>query len=62
MQDVLVAEGKPLSEVERVVDTYIAPSKTFTDILLFLHKLPAYLQAKPKVIASTTESGLPDKS
>src|ERR1700761_2459400 len=28
------AEGlKPLSQVERVVDTYIAPSKTFTDIL-----------------------------
>jgi Yip1 domain len=25
-------EEKPLSEVERVVDTYIAPSKTFTDI------------------------------
>jgi hypothetical protein len=24
---------KPLSQVERVVDTYIAPSKTFTDIL-----------------------------
>ncbi len=26
------AEGKPLSEVERVVDTFIAPRKTFTDI------------------------------
>ncbi|HEX8799974.1 MAG TPA: YIP1 family protein [Terriglobales bacterium] len=25
-------EGKPLTEVERVVDTFIAPSKTFTDI------------------------------
>jgi hypothetical protein len=25
-------EEKPLSEVERVVDTFIAPSKTFTDI------------------------------
>src|SRR5271169_406342 len=25
-------EGKPLSEVERVVDTFIAPRKTFTDI------------------------------
>jgi uncharacterized integral membrane protein len=33
MEQVLVAEGKPLSQVERVVDTYIAPSKTFTDIL-----------------------------
>lgn len=33
MQDILVAEGQPLSEVERVVDTFIAPSKTFTDIL-----------------------------
>jgi Yip1 domain len=26
------SEGKPLSEVERVVDTFIAPRKTFTDI------------------------------
>src|SRR5271157_6069977 len=25
-------ESKPLSEVERVVDTFVAPSKTFTDI------------------------------
>ncbi len=25
-------EEKPLTEVERVVDTFIAPSKTFTDI------------------------------
>jgi hypothetical protein len=25
-------EGKPLTEVERVVDTFIAPTKTFTDI------------------------------
>ena len=33
MQDVLVSEGKPLSEVERVVDTFLAPSKTFADIL-----------------------------
>ncbi len=33
MQDILVSEGKPLSEVERVVDTFLAPSKTFTDIL-----------------------------
>jgi hypothetical protein len=33
MEPVLVAEGKPLSQVERVVDTFIAPSKTFTDIL-----------------------------
>jgi hypothetical protein len=33
METVLVPEGKPLSQVERVVDTYIAPSKTFTDLL-----------------------------
>ena len=34
MQDALLApEGKRLSQVERVVDTFIAPSKTFTDIL-----------------------------
>jgi len=26
------SEEKPLSEVERVVDTFVAPSKTFTDI------------------------------
>ena len=25
-------EGKPLSEIERVVDTFVAPSATFTDI------------------------------
>jgi hypothetical protein len=25
-------EGKPLTEVERVVDTFVAPTKTFTDI------------------------------
>src|SRR5271169_2225324 len=25
-------EGQPLSQVERVVDTFVAPSKTFTDI------------------------------
>jgi hypothetical protein len=30
---VLPIEGQPLSQVERVVDTFIAPSKTFTDIL-----------------------------
>ena len=30
--DAMPAEGKPLTEVERVVDTFIAPSKTFTDI------------------------------
>ena len=30
---VAVAEGRPLSQVERVVDTFIAPSKTFTDII-----------------------------
>jgi hypothetical protein len=33
MEPILVAEGKPLSQVERVVDTFIAPSKTFTDLL-----------------------------
>lgn len=33
MEPVLVAEGKPLSQVERVVDTFVAPSKTFTDLL-----------------------------
>ena len=33
MSDDVVASGQGLSEVERVVDTFIAPSKTFTDIL-----------------------------
>jgi len=36
MDDVLVAgvpENRGLSQVERVVDTFVAPSKTFTDIL-----------------------------
>jgi hypothetical protein len=33
METVLVPEGKPLSQVERVVDTFIAPRKTFTDLL-----------------------------
>lgn len=33
MEEVLIPGGKPLSEVERVVDTFVAPSKTFTDIL-----------------------------
>lgn len=33
MEPILVSEGKPLSQVERVVDTYIAPNKTFTDLL-----------------------------
>ena len=38
MEDVLVAaarvhENQGLSQVERVVDTFVAPSKTFTDIL-----------------------------
>ena len=28
----LVTGEKPLTEVERVVDTFVAPSKTFTDI------------------------------
>ncbi len=30
--DLLVAEGTPLSQVERVVDTFVAPSKTFVDV------------------------------
>ncbi len=29
----LASEGKPLSQTERVVDTFVAPSKTFTDLL-----------------------------
>jgi hypothetical protein len=37
MSDVVTAEGqvagRSLSQVERVVDTFVAPSKTFTDIL-----------------------------
>ncbi len=33
MSDGAVVGGQGLSEVERVVDTFIAPSKTFTDIL-----------------------------
>jgi hypothetical protein len=33
MEPILVAEGKPLSQVERVVDTFVAPSNTFTDLL-----------------------------
>ncbi|HEY6377304.1 MAG TPA: YIP1 family protein, partial [Edaphobacter sp.] len=33
MSDGAVVSGQGLSEVERVVDTFIAPSKTFTDIL-----------------------------
>ena len=31
-EEALPVEGTPLSQVERVVDTYVAPSKTFTDI------------------------------
>lgn len=30
--DPVVADGKPLTEVQRVVDTFVAPSKTFTDV------------------------------
>jgi Yip1 domain len=30
--DLVVAEGAPLSQVERVVDTFVAPSKTFMDV------------------------------
>jgi hypothetical protein len=34
MSEILVADGQPgLSQVERVVDTFVAPTKTFTDIL-----------------------------
>jgi hypothetical protein len=37
MSDIVAVEGQPtgpgLSEVERVVDTFVAPTKTFTDIL-----------------------------
>jgi Yip1 domain len=37
MSDVVAVEGLPagagLSQIERVVDTFVAPSKTFTDIL-----------------------------
>ncbi len=33
MEDVQVAANQGLSQVERVVDTFVAPSKTFTDIL-----------------------------
>ena len=32
-EGVLAVEGKPLSQTERVVDTFVAPSKTFTDVL-----------------------------
>jgi hypothetical protein len=31
--EVLVAERQGLSQIERVVDTFVAPTKTFTDIL-----------------------------
>ena len=33
MTDSVVPAGEPLSQVERVVDAFVAPSKTFTDIL-----------------------------
>lgn len=33
MPDAVVPEGHALSQVERFVDAYVAPSKTFTDIL-----------------------------
>jgi hypothetical protein len=33
MADVVVSEAGGLSQVERVVDTFVAPSKTFADIL-----------------------------
>ena len=33
MEPVLIADGKPLSQVERVGYTYVAPSRTFRDIL-----------------------------
>jgi len=31
-EELAVAEGAPLSQMERVVDTFVAPSKTFTDV------------------------------
>jgi len=36
-------EEKPLSEVERVVDTFVAPSKTFTDLRRSSNWIVAYL-------------------
>lgn len=33
MNDVIVTDGVGLSQVQRVVDTFVAPTKTFTDIL-----------------------------
>jgi hypothetical protein len=33
MNDVVVSDGVGLSQVQRVVDTFVAPTKTFTDIL-----------------------------
>jgi hypothetical protein len=33
MDTALAVETQPLSQVERVVDTFVAPTKTFTDIL-----------------------------
>jgi hypothetical protein len=33
MNNAVVVESRPLSQAERVVDTFVAPSKTFTDIL-----------------------------
>lgn len=32
-EEVLAVEGKPLSQTERVVDTFVAPTKTFADVL-----------------------------
>ena len=32
MSDQVLVEDRPLSEVERVVDTFVAPSKTFNDV------------------------------
>ncbi len=36
-------EEKPLSEVERIVDTFVAPSKTFTDLRRSTNWLLAYV-------------------
>ena len=33
MSEAVMESGKPLSQVERVVDTFVAPTATFTDIL-----------------------------
>src|ERR1700679_1482455 len=53
--DVMVAPGGEagLSQVERVVDTFIAPSKTFTDILRSTNWLLPFLLLAVVTFAST---------